>query len=78
MSKVTIMICDVCGRKIDSGEEYKSVTIIPRGKSAPSNARRVYAKQRTCQICEDCFEKIGFQAEPEITLTGGKIGRVDK
>lgn len=78
MSKVTIMICDVCGRKIDSGEEYKSVTIIPRGGVKVVPRGNVRPTQRTCQICEDCFAKIGFQAEPEITLTGGKIGRVDK
>lgn len=78
MSKVTIMICDVCGRKIDMEESYKSLTIIPRGAGQIVSRGNVRPTQRTVQICEDCFERIGFQAEPEITFTGGKIGRVEK
>lgn len=77
MSKITIRICDVCGQKIDSEDDFKTMTIVPHG-SAPRESRRVYAKQWTVHVCEDCFERIGFHAEPSITLTGGKIGRVDK
>ena len=79
MSKVTIMICDVCGRRIDSDEEYKTMTIFPRGVVTRNAAGRRLNPQRTVQVCAECFEKIGFQAEPAVTITReGKIGRVDK
>lgn len=74
MSKVTFIICDVCGQKIDRGEEYRSLTIVPHGGKAAQ--RR--AKQRTCQVCLNCFERIGFQAELVSTIAGGRIGRVEK
>ena len=78
MSMVKIMICDICGRKIDNNESYKSMTIIPRGSGAIVPRGNVKPAQKTVQVCEDCFERIGFQVEPEITLTSGKIGRVEK
>jgi hypothetical protein len=79
MTKVTFLICDVCGRKIDSDEEYKTMTILPRGATVRNAGGRARTPQRTVQVCENCFKEIGFQAEPSITLTrDGKIGRVDK
>lgn len=79
MSKVTIMICDVCGRRIDSDEEYKTMTIFPRGGAVTRNRAGMRTPQKTVQVCAECFEKIGFQAEPAVTITrDGKIGRVDK